>query len=70
MAWEGYQYWEQWGEHLGITGDLARLRETGALVLRNDMSKEFLDTTVRCHKQLGIPIEEWYWYLYFMLAFR
>eukprot|EP00041_Stephanoeca_diplocostata_P025788 m.682961 g.682961 ORF g.682961 m.682961 type:complete len:501 (+) comp22825_c0_seq5:365-1867(+) len=59
MAWEGYQYWKQWGDLVGFTEDLAELRETGALILRNDMSKTFLDATVRLHKQLGIPIEEW-----------
>ncbi|CAJ1435849.1 unnamed protein product [Effrenium voratum] len=62
FAWEGYTYYENWKEHIGLEdppGGLARLRACGALTLRAPQSKVFLERVVASHRAVGLPFEEW-----------
>ncbi|CAJ1340195.1 unnamed protein product [Effrenium voratum] len=62
FAWEGYTYYENWKEHIGLEdppGGLARLRVCGALTLRAPQSKVFLERVVASHRAVGLPFEEW-----------
>ncbi|CAJ1406290.1 unnamed protein product [Effrenium voratum] len=59
---EGYTYYENWKEHIGLEdppGGLARLRACGALTLRAPQSKVFLERVVASHRAVGLPFEEW-----------
>lgn len=59
MAWESLHYWRDWGGFLGADAseDLARYRETGILVIKDDPSQ--IDTFRAHHAALSIPCEDW-----------
>merc|ERR1740129_2346511 len=48
FAWEGYAYYENWAEHIGVHDEngYAFLRECGGLVLRNESSKTYLSKVI------------------------
>ncbi|MDE0534256.1 MAG: FAD-dependent oxidoreductase [Albidovulum sp.] len=60
FAWEGYHYWKNWDEYLGVrdpTG-MAEFREIGCLVMKTEGNK-FLEKHGRLSRELGIPCESW-----------
>lgn len=60
FAWEGYHYWRDWAEHLGLpaSADLARYVETGCLVMKTDLNGQMEKHKANCD-DLNIPYEEW-----------
>ncbi len=60
FAWEGYHYWRDWQDYLGLSSraDLARFVECGCLVMKTE-ENEFLDKHIQHSLTLNIPIEEW-----------
>ena len=60
FAWEGYHYWRDWGEYLGLGADalLATFKECGCMVMRTE-ANGFLDKHLANSRDLGIPVEEW-----------
>jgi hypothetical protein len=48
FAWEGYHYWRDWADYLGLpaSADLARFREVGCLVMINGMAGVTGDMTI------------------------
>ncbi|MFA3917363.1 NAD(P)/FAD-dependent oxidoreductase [Ruegeria hyattellae] len=59
FAWEGYHYWRDWAEYLGLpeTADLAQFRETGCLVMKTE-ANGFLAKHMKNSSALGCPFEE------------
>jgi len=60
FAWEGYHYWRDWKDYLGLdeSADLATFRETGCLVMKteaNDQLVKHLENS----RALDCPCEEW-----------
>lgn len=60
LAYEGYHYWKDWAEHLGVTDErgLARFHETGCLVMKTE-ANDGLRKIVANMQALGIPYQEW-----------
>ena len=60
FAWEGYHYWRDWGDYLGLpdTANLAQFRETGCLVMKTE-ANGFLDKHKQYSAQLDCPFDEW-----------
>lgn len=60
FAWEGYHYWRDWDDYLGLpdTTNLAQFRETGCLVMKTE-ANGFLDKHKQYSAQLECPFEEW-----------
>ena len=60
FAWEGYHYWRDWADYLGLSGDkaLARFLETGCLVMKTK-ANGFLQKHIDNSRRLNCPIEEW-----------
>ena len=60
FAWEGYHYWRDWEEYLGMRdpGGMAEFREIGCLVMQTE-GNNFLDKHARTSRELGIPCEAW-----------
>ena len=60
FAWEGYHYWRDWAEHLGLPEDapLAKFLECGCMVMKTE-GNEFMARHIKNSRDLGIPIEEW-----------
>ncbi|MCV2888430.1 NAD(P)/FAD-dependent oxidoreductase [Ruegeria aquimaris] len=60
FAWEGYHYWRDWAEYLGLPSDvpLAQFRQTGCLVMKTEANGN-LEKHIRNSADLGIPFEEW-----------
>ncbi len=60
FAWEGYHYWRDWAEYLGLGADatLAEFRECGCLVMKTE-ENGFLEKHITNSRDLNIPIEEW-----------
>jgi len=60
FAWEGYHYWRDWADYLGLpqTGNLARFRETGCLVMKTK-DNGFLQKHIENANALNCPMEEW-----------
>ncbi|WP_425044590.1 NAD(P)/FAD-dependent oxidoreductase [Primorskyibacter sp. S87] len=59
LAWEGYHYWRDWVEYLGLPSEkaLAKFREIGCLVMKTDANGQ-LEKHMRYSAQLGCPYEE------------
>ena len=59
LAWEGYHYWADWENFIGIEDErgLARYHQCGHLMLRS--SEEDRPHVVEFYKALGIPYEQW-----------
>ncbi|RBI73555.1 FAD-binding oxidoreductase [Roseovarius sp. TE539] len=60
LAWEGYHYWRDWAEYLGLPGDahLAQFRETGCLVMKT-AANGHLEKHMKYSGELDCPFEEW-----------
>ena len=60
FAWEGYHYWRDWAEHLGLPADaaLARFKECGCMVMKTP-GNEYMARHIKHSRDLNIPIEEW-----------
>ncbi|MGI9394712.1 MAG: NAD(P)/FAD-dependent oxidoreductase, partial [Boseongicola sp.] len=60
FAWEGYHYWRDWAEYLGLGPDaiLAEFRQCGCMVMKTT-ENEFLSKHVKNSRDLDIPHEEW-----------
>ena len=60
FAWEGYHYWRDWQDYLGlpIGTPLAQFREVGCLVMKTE-ANGFLAKHMANSAALGCPFEEW-----------
>ena len=60
FAWEGYHYWRDWAEYLGLPegADLAQFRETGCLVMKTEANGH-LSKHMKYSAELDCPFEEW-----------
>ncbi|KUJ80344.1 FAD-binding oxidoreductase [Ruegeria marisrubri] len=60
FAWEGYHYWRDWAEYLGLPegADLAQFRETGCLVMKTEANGH-LAKHMKYSAELDCPFEEW-----------
>ncbi len=60
FAWEGYHYWRDWAEYLGLPAatPLAQFRETGCLVMKTE-TNAFLSKHMTYSRALDCPFEEW-----------
>lgn len=60
FAWEGYHYWRDWAEYLGLSdgADLAQFRETGCLVMKTEANGH-LSKHMKYSAELDCPFEEW-----------
>ena len=59
-AWEGYHYWANWADHLGLPSNatLATYQEYGCLVMKTPANGQLVKHTQMSH-QLGIPTQDW-----------
>ncbi|MEM8750304.1 MAG: FAD-dependent oxidoreductase [Pseudomonadota bacterium] len=60
FAWEGYHYWRDWQDYLGLgaDADLAKFKEVGCLVLKTDANGH-LEKHMENSRALDCPFEEW-----------
>lgn len=60
FAWEGYHYWRDWADYLGLgaKADLARYRQTGCLVMKTEANGHLQKHMAYSH-DLGCPFSEW-----------
>ncbi len=60
FAWEGYHYWRDWAEYLGLPAgtELAQFREVGCLVLKTE-ANGYMAKHIANSAALGCPFEEW-----------
>ena len=60
FAWEGYHYWRDWKEYLGLgsDADLATFRETGCLVMKTEANGHLVKH-LENSRALDCPCEEW-----------
>lgn len=60
FAWEGYHYWRDWEDYLGLDADadLAKFRETGCLVMKTE-ANGYLQKHLENSRKLDCPCEEW-----------
>ena len=60
FAWEGYHYWRDWAEYLGLPEGttLAEFKECGCMVMRTP-DNQFLNKHLSNSRDLNIPVEEW-----------
>ena len=60
FAWEGYHYWRDWADYLGLpaNANLAQFKEVGCLVMKTDANAH-LTKHMENSKALNCPFEEW-----------
>lgn len=60
LAYEGYHYWRDWAEYLGVDDErgLAEFRETGCLVMCTEHNDYMRRHTAHCDA-LNVPYEVW-----------
>jgi len=60
FAWEGYHYWRDWEEYLGLdkSHELAKFKQCGCLVMKTP-ENDFMQKHIENSHALNIPIEEW-----------
>ena len=60
FAWEGYHYWRDWKDYLGLPESeaLARFKECGCLVMKTE-GNDYMVRHIEHSRTLNIPIEEW-----------
>ncbi len=60
FAWEGYHYWRDWAEYLGLPAgaELARFIEVGCLVMKTE-GNGHLAKHMKYSAELECPFEEW-----------
>lgn len=59
FAWEGYHYWRDWADYLGLpsSANLARFRPTGCLVMKTEANGN-LRKHMQFSADLGCPFDE------------
>ncbi|WP_428927861.1 NAD(P)/FAD-dependent oxidoreductase [Marinibacterium sp. SX1] len=59
FAWEGYHYWRDWADYLGLGKDvpLAQFRETGCMVMKAEANGQ-LARHMAFSAELGCPFED------------
>jgi len=60
FAWEGYHRFQNWRDSLGLSKkyDVAELNECGAMILKSDISKDFINHTSNIMRQIGVPVQD------------
>ncbi|MCP4376576.1 MAG: FAD-binding oxidoreductase [bacterium] len=60
FAWEGYHYWRDWKDYLGLpeSEELAQFKECGCLVMKTK-GNDYMARHIEHSHALDIPIEEW-----------
>ena len=60
FAWEGYHYWRDWADHLGLDAghELAKFIECGCMVMKTEQNG-YLAKHIENSRALDIPLEEW-----------
>ena len=60
FAWEGYHYWRDWQDYLGLgsDADLAKFKEVGCVVMKTS-ANDYLVKHIENSKKLDCPFEEW-----------
>ncbi len=60
FAWEGYHYWRDWKDYLGLPEGtpLAQFREVGCLVMKTE-ANGFLEKHMLHSREFECPFEEW-----------
>ena len=60
FAWEGYHYWRDWEDYLGLPAGahIAKYRETGCLVMKSE-ANGYLEKHMKNCVLLAYPFEEW-----------
>lgn len=60
FAWEGYHYWRDWRDYLGLPNgtELAQFRQCGCLVLKTPANGHMARHLANS-RALDIPVEEW-----------
>ena len=60
FAWEGYHYWRNWIDYLGLPSNTnyAKCKECGCLVMRTEKNG-YLEKHLDNSHLLQIPVEEW-----------
>ena len=60
FAFEGYHYWRDWADYLGLSSEhaLARFVECGCLVMKTE-ANGYLEKHIGHSQTLSIPIEDW-----------
>ncbi len=60
FAWEGYHYWRDWAEYLGLPAEaeLAKFLEVGCLVMKTEANGH-LAKHMKYSAELECPFEEW-----------
>ena len=60
FAWEGYHYWRDWAEYLGLPASetLAQFKQCGCLVMKTP-ENDFMGKHLENSRALDIPVEEW-----------
>lgn len=60
FAWEGYHYWRDWADYLGLPGraDLAKFREVGCLVMKTSANGHLV-RHMENSAALNCPFEQW-----------
>lgn len=60
FAWEGYHYWRDWADYLGLgkDADLATFRETGCVVMKTEANGH-LKKHMENSRKLNCPFEDW-----------
>ena len=60
FAWEGYHYWRDWRDYLGLPADahLAKFKECGCLVMKTEANGR-MEKHLENSRNLDIPVEEW-----------
>jgi sarcosine oxidase subunit beta len=60
FAYEGYHYWRDWGDYLGVRDERGRapFRQTGCLVFKTEANGQMVRHKAHCGA-LGIPYEDW-----------
>eukprot|EP00040_Diaphanoeca_grandis_P004605 m.29459 g.29459 ORF g.29459 m.29459 type:complete len:471 (+) comp16097_c0_seq2:190-1602(+) len=61
LAWEGYHYFKNWEEHIGVHDDagIATLTMCGSLIPEGPFSANFLAVTLPSLDKVGVPYEFW-----------
>ncbi|MBV1925873.1 MAG: FAD-binding oxidoreductase, partial [Rhodobacteraceae bacterium] len=59
FAWEGYHYWRDWADYLGLPKDaiLAKYRQTGCLTMKTE-ANSFLQKHIKYSAELGCTYQE------------
>src|ERR1700722_18375800 len=59
MAYEGFSYWQDWGNYLGVEDEsgTARYVNCGTVLLKSDDGQ--FRTSLEFYDALGVPYEDW-----------